>query len=104
MKIALEICSSYWKGYVVGPGLSAQLKKALNGDVLLEGISYTTNFSGGGAKEMAKVAKELIAKCPNTKIILGGYSQGAMQVHQALGALGSDAGKISVAVTFGDPV
>jgi hypothetical protein len=61
------------------------------------------NFSGGGAKEMVTVVKMVMAKCPDTKIILGGYSQGAMQVHQALGSLGADAAKIAAAVTFGDP-
>lgn len=45
---------------------------------------------------MVKISKELFTKCPETKIILGGYSQGAMQVHQALGSLGPDAGKIAV--------
>ncbi|RDI78806.1 hypothetical protein Vi05172_g11125 [Venturia inaequalis] len=90
-------------GYVVGPGLGTGLKKALGGDILIQGVDYSTNFSGGGATEMVKLVKSIISKCPNTKIVLGGYSQGAMQVHQALGSLGGDAAKVSVAVTFGDP-
>jgi cutinase len=45
---------------------------------------------------MVTLARSVMAKCPDTKILLGGYSQGAMQVHQALGSLGSDAGKITV--------
>ncbi|TLD27387.1 carbohydrate esterase family 5 protein [Venturia nashicola] len=90
-------------GFVVGPGLGSGMKKAMNGDVLIQGVDYSTNFSGGGATEMVKLVKSIKAKCPNTKIVLGGYSQGAMQVHQALGSLGPDAVSVSVAVTFGDP-
>ena len=47
---------------------------------------------------LAQTSKTVMAKCPNTKIVLGGYSQGAMQVHQALGQLGSDASKIAVCI------
>jgi len=83
-------------GYVVGPPLAAKLKQELNNDILIQGADYSTNFMGGGAKEMVKLSKQVISKCPNTKIILGGYSQGAMQVHQALGELGADAAKIAV--------
>ncbi|KAF2423509.1 alpha/beta-hydrolase, partial [Tothia fuscella] len=102
-------------GYVVGPGLGSSLKKAMNGDVLLQGADYSNiwmfanadfnlaNFSGGGAKEMVTVVQTVMKKCPDTKIVLGGYSQGAMQVHQALASLGPDAAKIAAAVTFGDP-
>ncbi|MBR3236260.1 cutinase family protein [Candidatus Saccharibacteria bacterium] len=40
-------------------------------------------------------------KCPNTKYVLGGYSQGAMVVSKALGSLNAD--RIIYAATFGDP-
>jgi len=90
-------------GYVVGPPLATQLKKALGGDILIQGADYSTDFSGSGAREMVTLTKQVIQKCPDTKVILGGYSQGAMQVHQALGSLGGDASKVAVAVTFGDP-
>lgn len=41
------------------------------------------------------------ASCPQTKYILGGYSQGAMVVSKALASL--DADRIIYAATFGDP-
>jgi hypothetical protein len=84
-------------GSVVGPGLATKLKAAMNGDVLVQGADYTTNFSGGGATEMVKLARQVIQKCPGkTRIILGGYSQGAMQVHDALKALGDQAKNVRV--------
>ena len=40
-------------------------------------------------------------KCPTTKYVVGGYSQGAMVVSKALGSL--DGNKMIYAATFGDP-
>lgn len=52
---------------------------------------------------IADVTKAL-AKCPDTQIILSGYSQGAMLVHNTMGALNSTAAAaVKAAVTFGDP-
>ena len=48
---------------------------------------------------MAKLAKQALSQCPDTKIALGGYSQGAMVVHSAL-----EQGQVTAAVPFGDPV
>jgi cutinase len=84
-------------GSVVGPGLATKLKAAMNGDLLVQGADYTTNFSGGGATEMVKLARQVIEKCPGkTRLIFGGYSQGAMQVHQAIEKLGADAKNVRV--------
>lgn len=41
------------------------------------------------------------AKCPNTKYIIGGYSQGAMVVSKSIGSLNAD--RLIYAATFGDP-
>jgi hypothetical protein len=56
--------------------------------------------SGGPA--MAKLVKQALSQCPKTKVLLGGYSQGAMVVHNAANSL--DAGQITAAVLFGDPL
>jgi Cutinase len=70
---------------------------------------------------MARMARQKMTQCPQTKVVLSGYSQGAEQVHGALKVLGRDAAKIGVsdvpggffqlfdkrtqaAVTFGDPM
>jgi cutinase len=50
---------------------------------------------------MAKLVKQALSQCPNTKVVVGGYSQGAMVVHNAASSLSS--GQISGAVLFGDP-
>lgn len=45
-----------------------------------------------------------MTKCPSTHVVVSGYSQGAMLVHNAAKSLSSDVtGKIAAAVTFGDP-
>ncbi len=41
------------------------------------------------------------SSCPNTKYVIGGYSQGAIVVSKALGSLNAD--RIIYAATFGDP-
>ena len=33
---------------------------------------------------MASLTQQVLSKCPDTKVILAGYSQGAEQVHGAL--------------------
>ncbi len=41
------------------------------------------------------------AECPNTKYVIGGYSQGAMVVSKSIGSLNAD--RLIYAATFGDP-
>ena len=52
-----------------------------------------------GVKKLDKLVNS--SSCPNTKFVLGGYSQGAMVISKALGSLNPD--KIIYAATFGDP-
>lgn len=54
-----------------------------------------------GGPKMASLIKRALKQCPHTKIVLGGYSQGSMVVHNAANSL--DAGQITAAVLFGDP-
>jgi cutinase len=83
-------------GTVVGPGLASALKAAMgNSKVAVQGVNYPANVAGAisgatnpaaadGAKNMAMLANKAIAACPNTKVVLSGYSQGAEQVRGAL--------------------
>ncbi len=67
-------------------------------------------FGAGDAYEFGDSVKSGVKKldtminsdaCPETKYVLGGYSQGAMVVSGALGSLNAD--KLIYAATFGDP-
>lgn len=54
-----------------------------------------------GEAELKAYISSVLTQCPNTKFVLGGYSQGAMLVARALSDL--DASKIIYVATFGDP-
>lgn len=68
-----------------------------------------TFVSGGEAYEFGEsvdigttnLVREINNNCPNTKYIIGGYSQGAMVVSRSLKFLNPE--KIVYAATFGDP-
>jgi len=68
-------------GSTVGPSLSGRLPAA---KWKVEGVKYTADIAGddcigfpGGIKCVAQL--EAVAKqCPETKLFVGGYSQGAM--------------------------
>lgn len=52
----------------------------------------------------AQLAQQALSQCPDTKVVLGGYSQGGQLVHNAAKQLPAEtAQKIAAAVTFGDP-
>lgn len=59
------------------------------------------NLGGSGGPEMADLAQQALSACPDTKLVLGGYSQGAMVVHNALGTF--DGSKVAAILVFGDP-
>ncbi|CAM1510474.1 Fc.00g008090.m01.CDS01 [Cosmosporella sp. VM-42] len=99
-------------GTVTGPPFFQALAKKLGDDKLaVQGVEYAADVAGiialgdpAGSKKMASLVQEAFAKCPNTKVVMSGYSQGAMLVHNAAKQLPADVtGKISAAVTFGDP-
>lgn len=83
-------------GSTVGPALESALEKLLGADKLAtQGITYPADFAGTavgsispasaeGAKTMAKLVTQLKSSCPDSKVIISGYSQGAQQVHGAL--------------------
>jgi len=52
----------------------------------------------------ADLIQKALEKCPTTKVVISGYSQGGQIVHNAAKQLPEDvAAKISAAIIFGDP-
>ncbi|OJD33084.1 cutinase [Diplodia corticola] len=106
-------------GSIVGPSLASDLAKLLsssstNNQLTIQGVNYAADVAGifaeitGGTGTAAMVAeaRAVMQKCPDTKVVLSGYSQGAMVVHNAVKALkgdGVEMGRVAAAVTFGDP-
>lgn len=52
---------------------------------------------------MADAVAQVLSQCPSTKVIVSGYSQGAMVVHNAF-SNGLSGSKVAGAVLFGDPL
>ncbi|EKG13583.1 hypothetical protein MPH_09279 [Macrophomina phaseolina MS6] len=104
-------------GSTVGPALKQKLESALGaGQLATQGVNYPADMAGTfvgsvspaqaqGSQNCAQLVKQAVSKCPDTKIVLAGYSQGAQQVHGCLMNLsGTEAQKVAAAVTFGDPL
>ncbi|KAJ2919919.1 hypothetical protein MD484_g442, partial [Candolleomyces efflorescens] len=99
-------------GTVIGPSFSTALNVQLVGkNVRFTGIDYPALVSGflvggdaGGARTMANSVTSTANSCPNTKIVISGYSQGAQVTHLAARQLSSAIqDRIVAVVTFGDP-
>lgn len=52
---------------------------------------------------MAQLVATALSQCPSTKIVVSGYSQGAMVVHNAF-QNGLSGSQVAGAVLFGDPL
>lgn len=76
----------------------------------VQGVNYPADvfgFLAGGSAEGATTMFNLIGqtatRCPNTKIVVSGYSQGAQLVHTATQRLSAaNAARVNAVVTFGD--
>lgn len=97
-------------GSSVGPALAKQLISTLgSGKVSVQGVDYTATVQSNvyrgsqGGKVMAQLANDQIKRCPNTKIAISGYSQGAMVAHYAVKSAGLSPNIVSSAVLYGDP-
>ncbi|KAF3001849.1 hypothetical protein E8E13_004371 [Curvularia kusanoi] len=95
-----------------GPVFFNALASALGGTsrLAIQGVDYPANIIGflaggdaNGATTMFNLINTAISKCPSTKIVVTGYSQGAQLVHTATQRLtAAAAAKVSAVVTFGD--
>lgn len=84
----------------VGDAMMDSLRRKTGGlNIRAYPVNYkatiTQRHSGAGAKDAIKRIKSTVDSCPNTKIVLGGYSQGASVVNIVAGFDG---------VNWGDPL
>lgn len=79
-------------GRVIGPPLATELGKAIGGaaNLAVQGVDYAASWAGAlqggdavGSQKMAQLTRDAVARCPQTQVVLAGYSQGAQLVHNA---------------------
>ncbi|KAJ4334628.1 hypothetical protein N0V95_009120 [Ascochyta clinopodiicola] len=95
-----------------GPTFFNALASRLGGTsrLAIQGVAYPADIFGflaggdaNGATTMFNLINTAISKCPSTKIVVSGYSQGAQLVHTATQRLtATAAARVSAVVTFGD--
>jgi cutinase len=95
-------------GSSVGPALARQLISTQGaGGVAVQGVDYPatieSNISMGseGGPEMAQLIQKAKSSCPDTKIIISGYSQGGTVCHYAMGQAGTPADDVAAVVLYG---
>jgi len=100
-------------GILVGPPFFDALKSLVDSSaVTIQGVnnydagidSYLEGGDPDGSAFMAAQIEQAYDSCPNTNLVVSGYSQGGQIVHNAAKLLPEAIGKwISSAVIFGDP-
>jgi cutinase len=98
-------------GTCIGPDLATELRKQIP-SLSVQGVDYPANSAGdtrygaSGGPYMAMLAREARLQCPDTKIVLAGYSQGARCLHGALekSERPFDGADVAAVVAFGDPL
>ena len=74
-------------GDTVGPALELGLDLAAPGEWTVMGVDYENTIDGDyclglpGGVVAAEVLESVVSSCPDTKIIMSGYSEGAMVTH-----------------------
>jgi cutinase len=95
-----------------GPTFFNALASSLGGasQLAIQGVNYAADVAGflaggnaAGGTTMFNLINTAASKCPSTKIVVSGYSQGAQLVHTATQRLSAaQAARVSAVVTFGD--
>ncbi|KAH8667578.1 cutA, cutinase A [Tricladium varicosporioides] len=100
-------------GLLAGPEFFDALTDMLGAkNVDVVGVEYGATIEGflqGGDKQgsalMASLVSSTLKSCPNTKLVMSGYSQGGQLVHNAAALLPSSTmAQVSSVVIFGDPL
>ncbi|KYK58123.1 putative cutinase [Drechmeria coniospora] len=113
MLFARGTCDAGNVGVLTGPWFFKTLADKLwwsRRSLAVQGFEYPATVDGyfKGSKDngwvFANVIKNKLARCPGTKLVLSGYSQGGMVIHQAAAVLDrATMSKVSAVVIFGDP-
>ncbi|KAI9054449.1 hypothetical protein LZ554_001611 [Drepanopeziza brunnea f. sp. 'monogermtubi'] len=99
-------------GTETGPPFFQAIAALIGPDNLaVQGVDYDADIWGfveggdsDGSKYMASLVEQAFSQCPETKVTISGWSQGAQLVHNAAEELTPEtAAKVSSAITFGDP-
>ncbi|CAF9934043.1 MAG: hypothetical protein HETSPECPRED_009085 [Heterodermia speciosa] len=95
-------------GSVIGPPLLKALQSKVGaGKVAYQGVPYAASAAGNaqqggnGGALMTSLVQQALQQCPDTKIVLSGYSQGGLVVHKSASSLAAT--PPAAAVIFGDP-
>ena len=95
-------------GSITGPPFFNALSDAIGAENLaVQGVDYPASIIGyleggdlGGAATTAKLLEQAASQCPNTQIVLSGYSQGAQVVHLGEAQISAEvAGRIVAVVS-----
>ncbi|EKM82339.1 hypothetical protein AGABI1DRAFT_110999 [Agaricus bisporus var. burnettii JB137-S8] len=99
-------------GSIVGPPFEDALQSRLGGRSLnFVGVDYAATVGGflqggdpEGARNMARDVTSVASSCPDTAIVMSGYSQGAQLVHLSASQISSSVqNRVNAVVVFGDP-
>ncbi|KAL6718400.1 hypothetical protein ACLMJK_004489 [Lecanora helva] len=100
-------------GDIVGPPFVAALNTLLGpAQVAVQGVNnypadipgFLAGGSATGSQNMAQLIGQAMAQCPNTKLVVSGYSQGAQVAHNAANMItAAQTAFINSVVLFGDP-
>lgn len=106
-------------GITGGPFVSSVTSKLQGRSVSTYAVDYAASYgqtsAGPGSRDLVEHVTSVAAACPDTQFIIGGYSQGATVVSNALGirtpssltgAVFSDAvgSRVKAIVVFGNPL
>ncbi|PQE12619.1 hypothetical protein CJF30_00002482 [Rutstroemia sp. NJR-2017a BBW] len=99
-------------GTLTGPPFIAALSSAVGADQMsVQGVPYPADIPGflaggdkAGSAMMASMITQTLSSCPDTKVVMSGYSQGGQLVHNAAKMLpAATMAKVNSVVIFGDP-
>ncbi|KAF6820410.1 cutinase [Colletotrichum musicola] len=99
-------------GLVTGPPFFDALREQMGGSksLAVQGVEYPATFAGfnrngtDGVPSLTNFINQAITRCPSSKLVVSGYSQGALVVRSTAQSLpAATMAKISSVVLFGDP-